>query len=758
MTNDEKRTLKVFLCHASGDKPQVRNLYKRLSTEGVDAWLDQEKLLPGQDWRVEIPRAVQEADVVVVCLSNKSITKEGYIQKEIKFALDSADEKPDGTIFLIPARLEDCPVPEKLSRWQWVDLFEDNGYLKLLSSLKLRADKVGAVISPASYQEGDAETERRLDQYYTEGLAAFYTEDWDKACQRFQLILREKPNHKIAIEKLEEAERQRDLAKLYAQTTNAIQAQDWQAAIRSLEDLLKRTPDYKDSALLYKNAKKQKQLKELYAEAKKLHAAEKWQAVVKVFDQILSIEPNHPDSDGLLPSAQKEVAELKRLSDLNELYAQAVREMDMGKWYEARALLEQVHKAQTGFLETERLLRKTEDEILKIEESNARVNQVNTLYEQAHGLLRAKNWRQALDKMNEIQKLDSQFEDKDGIVEKVKAELEREEQEAQKQNQLAAMYADAVRLLKEGKYQESLEKWDEVKAIDPKYPDRQQVQKTLQRKLAETGKEKKLFLNRLFVAFFITTISLLFIIVISLLISFGRGILGSPTADAPTISATTVINTPTLSLTQAPLSPIVIATSIAKSTESNVLHNDFEQPGLDFISGSDGNWLRKEVNGNGLLEIYSPSRSGLGNLPFIDFGSEVWANYLFGFRFKVNECIPKDSENFSCIIIIKFRCENDQCYVLLINTNDNTVDLKFGKLDDLKEFNYGTTHKILSLPLENSWHNVLLTADREGISAAVDGTWTSAVSDDRFYSGGISIELGERTTAQFDDFDVWVIP
>lgn len=491
MTNDEKRTLKVFLCHASGDKPQVRNLYKRLSTEGVDAWLDQEKLLPGQDWRVEIPRAVQEADVVVVCLSNKSITKEGYIQKEIKFALDSADEKPDGTIFLIPARLEDCPVPEKLSRWQWVDLFEDNGYLKLLSSLKLRADKVGAVISPASYQEGDAETERRLDQYYTEGLAAFYTEDWDKACQRFQLILREKPNHKIAIEKLEEAERQRDLAKLYAQTTNAIQAQDWQAAIRSLEDLLKSTPDYKDSALLYKNVKKQKQLKELYAEAKKLHAAEKWQAVVKVFDQILSIEPNHPDSDGLLPSAQKEVAELKRLSDLNELYAQAVREMDMGKWYEARALLEQVHKAQTGFLETERLLRKTEDEILKIEESNARVNQVNTLYEQAHGLLRAKNWRQALDKMNEIQKLDSQFEDKDGIVEKVKAELEREEQEAQKQNQLAAMYADAVRLLKEGKYQESLEKWDEVKAIDPKYPDRQWIQRTARKKLTEADKNKK---------------------------------------------------------------------------------------------------------------------------------------------------------------------------------------------------------------------------------------------------------------------------
>src|SRR5688500_14927865 len=98
MTEEPKRLLKVFLCHASGDKPAVRDLYRRLVGEGIDAWLDQEKLMPGQDWQLEIPRAVRESDVVVVCLSKKSVTKEGYIQKEIRFALDSAKEKPEGTI------------------------------------------------------------------------------------------------------------------------------------------------------------------------------------------------------------------------------------------------------------------------------------------------------------------------------------------------------------------------------------------------------------------------------------------------------------------------------------------------------------------------------------------------------------------------------------------------------------------------------------------------------------------------------------
>jgi len=136
----ENRKLKVFLCHSKGDKPKVRKLYKRLIADGFDAWLDEDKLLPGQDWDLEIQNAVRNSDTVTICLSNSSITKEGYVQKEIRFALDIAIEKPEGTIFLIPARLENCSIPSRISRYQWVDLYKKNGYLKLKESLKLRMD------------------------------------------------------------------------------------------------------------------------------------------------------------------------------------------------------------------------------------------------------------------------------------------------------------------------------------------------------------------------------------------------------------------------------------------------------------------------------------------------------------------------------------------------------------------------------------------------------------------------------------------
>lgn len=143
---DAKHPLRVFLCHASSDKPVVVRLYERLIGDGIDAWLDKEKLVPGQDWQIEIPKAVKNSDIVIVCLSSQSITKEGFVQKEIKIALDAADEKPDETIFLIPARLEDCQVPERIKKYQWVDLFVDDGYEQLFKALQLRAANLGIAI------------------------------------------------------------------------------------------------------------------------------------------------------------------------------------------------------------------------------------------------------------------------------------------------------------------------------------------------------------------------------------------------------------------------------------------------------------------------------------------------------------------------------------------------------------------------------------------------------------------------------------
>jgi DNA segregation ATPase FtsK/SpoIIIE-like protein len=139
------KQLKVFLCHSSQDKPAVRELYKKLNAEGwIDPWLDEMKLLPGQDWDYEIKKALDSSDAVIIILSTGSVSKEGYVQKELRFVLELALEKPEGTIFILPIRLNDCERPRGLRYIHSVDYFPpencERAYESLRRSLELRAN------------------------------------------------------------------------------------------------------------------------------------------------------------------------------------------------------------------------------------------------------------------------------------------------------------------------------------------------------------------------------------------------------------------------------------------------------------------------------------------------------------------------------------------------------------------------------------------------------------------------------------------
>jgi formylglycine-generating enzyme required for sulfatase activity len=139
---ETKRPLKVFLCHASLDKPRVRELYRYLRRRGIRPWFDEIDLVGGQDWQVEIPKALATSDAIIICLTKNSVDKEGYVQKEIKFALDRALEMPEGRNFLIPVRFEECEVPFSLGRFHWVDLFDEAGYSRMMRALKFRASQL----------------------------------------------------------------------------------------------------------------------------------------------------------------------------------------------------------------------------------------------------------------------------------------------------------------------------------------------------------------------------------------------------------------------------------------------------------------------------------------------------------------------------------------------------------------------------------------------------------------------------------------
>ena len=146
---DTKDKLKVFLCHASENKPIVQDLCDDLRAAGYEPWLDSEVLIPGVDWDREIQIALRASDVVIVCMSSVLVDKEGYIQKELRFAQDIQSEKLPGAIFLIPMRLDNCKIPFGLQSIQWGDYTSVNGLENLVKSLNRRAEQLGKEIGKA---------------------------------------------------------------------------------------------------------------------------------------------------------------------------------------------------------------------------------------------------------------------------------------------------------------------------------------------------------------------------------------------------------------------------------------------------------------------------------------------------------------------------------------------------------------------------------------------------------------------------------
>src|SRR5574337_1207600 len=96
----------IFFSYAEPDRERVSEFYNYLTSLGFAVWMDTQNLKGGQNWDFEIKRAIKEATIVVVLLSNYYVDRRGYAQREIRFALDVAKDKLIDDIYIIHVLLD----------------------------------------------------------------------------------------------------------------------------------------------------------------------------------------------------------------------------------------------------------------------------------------------------------------------------------------------------------------------------------------------------------------------------------------------------------------------------------------------------------------------------------------------------------------------------------------------------------------------------------------------------------------------------
>jgi nucleoside 2-deoxyribosyltransferase len=130
----------VFLSYSRNDSEFALKLAADLKSLGIDPWVDVADLLPGQDWRLEIEKAIQSADFMLVLVSSHSAVSD-WVMKETEAALRGAQR----VIPVIVDAESKLTIPVRLRALQWVDLSDPNTYESRLRTFAAELLRIASV-------------------------------------------------------------------------------------------------------------------------------------------------------------------------------------------------------------------------------------------------------------------------------------------------------------------------------------------------------------------------------------------------------------------------------------------------------------------------------------------------------------------------------------------------------------------------------------------------------------------------------------
>jgi len=134
---------RVFVSHASEDKQRfVVKFAQRLRENGVDAWLDQWEMKPGDSLVDRIfEQGLKPAEAVVIVISAVSVQKP-WVRQELNTSVVARISRG---LKIIPIVIDKCEIPECLQStlWQRIDDLQhyDDAYQRILDAIFDRSTK-----------------------------------------------------------------------------------------------------------------------------------------------------------------------------------------------------------------------------------------------------------------------------------------------------------------------------------------------------------------------------------------------------------------------------------------------------------------------------------------------------------------------------------------------------------------------------------------------------------------------------------------
>jgi tetratricopeptide (TPR) repeat protein len=120
----------IFISYKRQDKEFALKLAKDLKAAGINIWIDQMDIPPGEPWDNAVEKALDFCNHFMVILSPASVKSE-RVKDEIAYAQEERK-------LIIPVVIKECKIPLRIRRLNYIDFTSehDSGLTKLLEYLK----------------------------------------------------------------------------------------------------------------------------------------------------------------------------------------------------------------------------------------------------------------------------------------------------------------------------------------------------------------------------------------------------------------------------------------------------------------------------------------------------------------------------------------------------------------------------------------------------------------------------------------------
>jgi signal recognition particle subunit SEC65 len=104
----------AFISYVHEDSESVDAICEVLEAAGISVWRDKDQLWPGDEWKIQMRRAIQNNSLAfIACFSEASNAKEStYQNEELILAVEEYRKRKPGRPWLFPVRFGNVELPK----------------------------------------------------------------------------------------------------------------------------------------------------------------------------------------------------------------------------------------------------------------------------------------------------------------------------------------------------------------------------------------------------------------------------------------------------------------------------------------------------------------------------------------------------------------------------------------------------------------------------------------------------------------------